>query len=182
MRILALLILLAASPGLARAGDCPASPDIAAERDPLLDRLAESASPGEARPLADALWLLWRTAPDAEAQALLDRGIARREAYDFEDSERILDDLVTYCPDYAEGYNQRAFTRFLRQNYGDALTDLDRTLALEPRHFGALSGRGLVLMNMGRMILGQTSLKAALEVHPWLNERALLLPDTSIEL
>lgn len=179
MRLIALLFVL---PGISFAETCPPAPDIAPDRDRLLDVLAETGSPAEARPVANSLWLLWRTAPDARAQALLDRGIARREAYDFEESERLLDELIAYCPGYAEGYNQRAFTRFLRQNYGDALADLDRVLATEPRHFGALSGRALVLMNMGRTRLGQISLKEALAVHPWLAERALLLPDTSIDL
>jgi tetratricopeptide (TPR) repeat protein len=177
-----LALLLTVLPGLTLAQECPESPDIAAERDHLLSILATTTSPAEARPIADSLWILWRTAPDEHSQELLDRGIARREAYDLEDSEGILDELIDYCPDYAEGYNQRAFTRFLRQDYESSLEDLEHVLETEPHHFGALSGKAVVFLSMGRMILGQSSLREALEVHPWLNERVMLQPDNSTDL
>ena len=179
MRIVILFLFLC-GPAFSQA--CPDAPDISQQRDALLGVLSQTGSPTEAQPVASELWLLWRTAPDAQAQDLLDRGIARREAYDFEDSENILDELIAYCPEYSEGYNQRAFTRFLRDKLDRALEDLDKTLETEPNHFGALSGKAIIFMRMGRTKLGQSALRRALAVHPWLAERAMLMPDTSIEL
>ncbi|WP_367834162.1 tetratricopeptide repeat protein [Wenxinia marina] len=83
--------------------------------------------------------------------------------------------LVDYCPDYAEGYNQRAFAAFLVQDYEAALDDLDTALALNPDHVAALSGRALTLMGLGRMDEGQAALRAALALNPWLGERAMLI-------
>ena len=81
---------------------------------------------------------------------------------------------MAYCPDYAEGYNQRAFVSFLAHDFEAALVDLEATLALNPRHIGALSGKALTLIGLGRREDGQATLRAALALNPWLSERALL--------
>ena len=73
------------------------------------------------RAIEDAIWRQWIKAPDSRAQDLLDRGMQRRDAYDFEAAEQLFDELVAYCPHYPEGYNQRAFIRFLRERYDAAL-------------------------------------------------------------
>ena len=85
--------------------------------------------------------------------------------------------VVAAAPDYAEGWNQRAFIRFLKEDLDGALEDLDRTLELEPRHFGALSGKAIVLMQQGRVELGHEVLREAVDIHPWLKERSMLPPE-----
>ena len=57
-----------------------------------------------------------------------------------EAAEHHFDKVILSAPDYAEGYNQRAFIRFLREDYDNALADLEIVLELEPNHFGASSG------------------------------------------
>src|SRR5690606_31046067 len=88
----------------------------------------------------------------------------------------ILDGVVADAPDYAEGWNQRAFIRFLRDDPDGSLEDIERTLALEPLHFAALAGKAMILMRQGRIEPGQEALRRAVEIHPWLKERAMLLP------
>ncbi len=104
-----------------------------------------------------------------------DRGIERREAYDFEAAYGALDELVSYCPEYAEGYNQRAFVQFLRADYASALEDLELALKLSPTHIAALSGKALSLMGLGRMDAAQAMLREALALNPWLPERSMLI-------
>ena len=53
----------------------------------------------------------------------LDTGRERREAYAYDEAEENLDKVVELAPDYHEGYNQRAFVRFLRENYEGSLPD-----------------------------------------------------------
>jgi lipoprotein NlpI len=96
---------------------------------------------------------------------------------DFTGAEAVLDELVAYCPDYPEGWNQRAFARFLQGDHDGSLEDLARTLELEPRHFGALAGQGLNFLRQGRDRLAQTALRAAIDLHPWMNERHLIAPE-----
>lgn len=159
---------------------CPVLPDRSAKTDPLFSALRQSGGPAEALPIADALWQVWTTAPDEVAQALLDQGMDRREAYDFAGSTAVLDELVAYCPDYAEGFNQRAFSRFLTEDFEGALADIDRVLEIEPRHFGALSGKALALIRLGRAEQAQAALRRAVKVHPWLAERRMLTPQKDI--
>jgi len=167
--------VFALSAGLAAAQEvCPDPPDHAAELEGILAEIQAAPDERAARLLSDYLWELWTDAPDAAAQELLDRGMALRESYAFLEAREVFDQLVDYCPDYAEGYNQRAFASFLRRDYGAALWDLERTLELNPRHVGALSGKALTLLGMGRMDEGQAALRAALALNPWLSERALL--------
>ena len=94
----------------------------------------------------------------------------------------MLDDLVAYCPDYAEGFNQRAFAAFLAEDYAAALTDLDMALAIMPDHVAALSGKALTLMGLGRHDEAQVVLREALKLNPWLGERALLVDPPGQEL
>lgn len=145
-----------------------------AERAALHGDLAEAADPAAAQPLNAALWQIWTTAPDPDAQALLDAGLERLRLGDRATAVESFTALIAYCPDYAEGYNQRAFARFLGQDFAPALTDLDLALERDPRHIGALSGRALTLMGLGRDREALAALEAALALHPWLNERQLV--------
>ena len=176
MRALVLTLALLLPPA-AWADDCPAPPDTTEDRAALLHRLRDAPDPATGRGLMNRLWQLWTLAPDARAQDMLDRGMRRREAYDFAAARSLFDELVAYCPDYAEGWNQRAFVAFLTGDYEAALTDLERALALAPDHVAAKSGQALTLMQMGRIAAGQTALKEALTMNPWLPERGMLLPD-----
>ncbi len=160
-------------PLAAFAQSCPPSP-VQPEKPQLFTNLAASPNEMAAAVIARELWMLWRTAPDAKAQDLLDRGMAMRDVFNFPESILILTELIAYCPDYPEGYNQRAFTRYLAQDYQGSLDDIEIVLKAEPKHFGALSGKALVQMNMGQTGQAKLTMIEALKVHPWLNERELL--------
>ena len=105
---------------------------------------------------------------------MLDEGLRQRNNFDFSGAFATFDRLIEYCPDYAEGYNQRAFTHFLAENFPAALKDLDVALRLSPDHVGAQSGRALTLMNAGRLDEARIQMQAALDNNPWLSERALM--------
>lgn len=167
------------TPATAFAGECPATDAAALDRklSPLLERLADAPTEREGDLRADDIWTIWRTAPDAAAQDLLDKGVRRIRVSDYPEAERLLGELIAYCPDYAEGWNQRAFARFLSGDFDGALADLDRTLELYPRHFAAMAGRGLTLLKQGRMLLGHKAIREAVALHPWMRERHLLPPD-----
>ena len=155
--------------------ECPAARDITADMDVLISEIRAAPDDRAARDVSGNMWELWLTAPDAAAQAELDNVMRRRANYDFQGALVNYDKLVDYCPSYAEGYNQRAFIYFLTGYYEKALVDLDAALALSPRHVGALSGRALTLMNLGRTDDARTQLIAALDVNPWLSERFLMM-------
>ena len=153
---------------------CPSAPDIADEVNALIEAANAAEDERAGRTVSDQMWEVWLRAPDAIAQEVLDRGMRQRGNFDFVGAFESFDALVTYCPNYAEGYNQRAFVSFLREDFAAALLDLDRALLLSPNHVGAQSGRALTLMNLGRKDDARVQLQAALENNPWLSERHLL--------
>jgi tetratricopeptide (TPR) repeat protein len=171
MKHLCFALLLNAAPVLA---DCPEPVDYSAEMDALFDEARQAPNDMAGQAVSAKMWQVWLRAPDEAAQEVLDKGMRLRNVYDFPAALREFDRLVVYCPDYAEGYNQRAFIHFLREDYDRSLDDLDRALALNPDHVGAQSGRALALMNLGRTDQARDQLVQALENNPWLSERFLM--------
>ena len=172
---LSLIIGLSVSPAFA---DCPVGRDFSEELVGIVDAMQAAPSEVVAQQHAAAMWELWLEAPDAEAQALLYKGMAFRNLGDHDASRAELSLLIEYCPDYPEGYNQRAFAAFLAGDFEAALVDLDATIDLQPVHLGALTGKVFTLIELDRAAQAQQVLQFALEINPWLAERALLeVPD-----
>lgn len=167
--------------GAVIAETCPDAQDHAAELDGLISEIQVAETGREARLVSKRMWKLWAAAPNEQAQAILDRGMTRLAAHDYAGALSDFDTLVGYCPNYAEGYNQRAFVNFLRHDYATALGDLDRTIALSPNHIGALSGRALSLLGLQRTDEARFALQDALTLNPWLAERSLAAPGGPLE-
>ena len=153
---------------------CPEAPDYSAETNALIDSVKDAPNEYEAQLIAVELWKLWADAPDDRAQELLDEGMERRASFDYSGALDSINALIDYCPDYAEGYNQRAFVNFLRQDYEAALPDLDRTLEMNPMHIAALTGQALTLAALDRNAEAALVLRRALDINPWLAERRML--------
>lgn len=77
-----------------------------------------------------------------------------------------LDNVIRLKPDFAEGWNRRATLYFLQKNYGRSIADVERTLELEPRHFGALAGLGSMLRELGQEKEALFAFEKALDVNP----------------
>lgn len=140
----------------------------------LMADLAAAETEAEAAGLVPRIWEIWLTAPDPTAQEILDTAMDRRQARDYLGALRELNRLVAEYPDYAEGWNQRATLHFLTGRFEASLADVDEVLKREPRHFGALAGRAVIYVQQGRIPLAQLAVREALEVHPFLAERAIL--------
>lgn len=153
------------------------------ERDWLFNALRTAPTQTTGDAIADQIWRYWmRQAPDKISSELMNQAMDRRRQYDFAGAMEYLDGLVERSPNWAEAWNQRATILFFQQHYDRSLEDVERVLALEPKHFGALAGKATILMFQGRTELGQKALREAIEVHPWLKERGMLLPVPGQEL
>ncbi|MCR8828127.1 tetratricopeptide repeat protein [Pseudosulfitobacter koreensis] len=172
--VLSAFVLCLSGPALAEG--CPAPKDHAAELASLFEEARAAPTEAAARAAAEGLWKVYLRAPDADAQAILDRGLARRDAYDFLGAKGEFDRLIAYCPAYAEGWNQRAFVYYLQGDFVRALADLDEALARTPDHVAAQSGRALTLMQLGQRDDARAQMLEALDNNPWLSERALIAP------
>ncbi len=168
-----------------------ATPAAADQDDPRLDRLFEQLyhAPDHlaAQAVEHAIWEIWLTSEDDAVNALMSEGVAAMQRRDFVTALRSFDSMVVLAPDFAEGWNKRATVHYLIGAYENSLEDIVRTLNLEPRHFGALSGRGLILQDLGRSEEALGAFEAALDLNPQLpgarfNAEALrkLLKDSAI--
>jgi tetratricopeptide (TPR) repeat protein len=176
MRLLVASLLVGLSVTPPAAAQCPVAPDVTAALQELFAdaRAAPDYRAGQA--ISARMWDLWLQAPDESAQEILDNGMRRRDAYDFLGALQEFDRLVSYCPEFAEGYNQRAYIHFLRERFPEALADLDIALRLQPDHVAAQSGRALTLLKLNRIAEARAQLLRAIESNPWLNEAVLLAP------
>lgn len=148
----------------------------------ILSKMKLALSEPIAQELSNQLWDIWMDAPDEKSQGVLNRGVSMLRAGNLFGATVIFDDLVEYCPHYAEGYNQRAFSYYLRQDFSPALEDLDFAIDIVPDHIGALAGKALTLIGMGRVEAAQDPLRRAVRLNPWLSERAFLTEPMDVEL
>ncbi|WP_425038031.1 tetratricopeptide repeat protein [Primorskyibacter sp. S187A] len=170
--VLPFAFALLATPAIS--STCPPVTSHSEEIDALYAQMLIAETETEAREYSNALWGYWTDAPDDTAQELLDQGMSQRAQYDLLGSLQTLDRLIDYCPDYAEGWNQRAFTRYLGGQFELALPDIDRALDIRPRHLGALTGKALTLVALDRKAEAILVLRQALALNPWLGERHML--------
>jgi Flp pilus assembly protein TadD len=156
--VLAMLVLASMAPAQADQND----PQLEA----LFEQLHQATSPAVASPLEAKIWQRWVSHDNPAFQNLMLQGIGQMNSGDLQIALTTYNQLIAQAPDYAEAWNKRATIYFLLGNFAASDADISKTLALEPFHFGALSGRGLVYSAMRKYEQARTALHAALEVHP----------------
>lgn len=120
------------------------------------------------------IWIEWTTPEDPELAHLMGQALAARRVADYEKALAVLDQMVVEWPGYAEGWNQRATVYFLKGEIEKSLEDIAETLVREPRHFGALAGRGMIRLRQTKPALAVQNFLAAMEFHPYLRERGII--------
>ena len=121
-----------------------------------------------AKAIEDRIWALWMVSGSDTCNLLMGRVKAATDDKDFDLAVKLLDAIIALKPDYAEAWNRRATVHYLEKDYGDALADIREVLAREPRHFGALSGLGLILQEIGDDKHALEAYRRALAVDPHL--------------
>lgn len=141
--------------------------------DELFAQLRVAPSAAEADDLSQQIWGYWMNPSDSTLAARMATAGAFLGVGDLPSSLHMLDTIVKDYPDYSEGWNQRATVHYMMNDFADSLTDIDKVLALEPRHFGALSGRVLIYLKQGKHAEALRDMIAALAIHPYLSEKKL---------
>jgi Tfp pilus assembly protein PilF len=143
---------------------------LADQNDPRLDdlfkQLKTAADPVAAAPIEELIWQIWMEHDDSSIENQMQLGIQQMNAGDSAAALATFDRLVEAAPDFAEAWNNRATIHYLLGNNAASEADIVKTLQLEPYHFGALSGRGLVLVAQGKFEEARNALSRALEVNP----------------
>lgn len=141
--------------------------------DTLFAQLAVAPDAERADGIADQIWMTWLSPTDPALSGMMEGVAALTRTGAYPAAIAMLDRVVERWPDYAEGWNRRATLYFMTGDYEASLADVAQTLEREPRHFGALSGKAIILLRLGREDEARDTIIKALEIHPFLSERAL---------
>lgn len=136
-----------------------------AEVDSLLAELAQPGLPTW-QAVEQKILSAWERSGSDTVDLLLQRGQDAIEADEPGKAVEHFSAAIDHAPDFAEAYQGRASVYFQQEEFGLALSDLQYTLALNPRHFGAMTGMGLVLEQMGETELALDILRRAQEINP----------------
>ena len=124
----------------------PGSPTVL---DTLFRKLQEATDPVTAQTLEHAIWEQWTLLPEPTQRELMLKGIDEMQSRDLAGAVATFTRLIEIAPELPEGWNKRATAHWLRGDYPASIKDICETLKREPRHFGALSGLGMIRAEMG---------------------------------
>lgn len=133
--------------------------------DSLFDRL-HAADEADARQIEREIWIEWSKSGSPAMDLLLQRGRDALEAGDTEGAIAHLTALVDHAPGFAEGWNARATAYYNAGQLGPSVADIGRTLDLNPRHFGALSGLAMIFEELGKPAKALEVYRKVLEIDP----------------
>jgi tetratricopeptide (TPR) repeat protein len=143
-------------------------PDRTRNLDFLFGALKVAPDETSAKAIEERISTVWFISGSDTTTLLMTRAKTAIEAQDLDLALKLLDAVVTIRPDYVEGWNQRSTVHYMKKDLGRALADIARTLALEPRHFGALSGLGMILQDIGDDKHALEAFRSALALDPHL--------------
>lgn len=148
----------------------PENPDGVVETgdtlDRLFDKLRKDPKHTSASATARMIWREWAVSGSRSVDLLMNWAARAMGTKEYAKAQDLLDHVIVLAPDYAEGWNRRATLYYTLDDYGRSLADIETTLALEPRHFGAWSGLAAIMQRVGKE---EESLKAwykVLEIYP----------------
>jgi tetratricopeptide (TPR) repeat protein len=140
------------------------------QRDPnlptLFNFLKSAKHSDQAGVVEDKIWEIWSMTGDPKLDGLMVSSSEAMERRDYPTALKDVDQILKAKPDFAEGWNKRATIYFLMGDYQKAIADIDRTLELEPRHFGALSGLGMSNLKLGRDEAAADAFRRLLSIDP----------------
>ncbi len=134
--------------------------------DSLFAELALARTSDEANVLAGRINRELGRSESATISLLMDRAVAAIGAKDYPLALDLLDSVILLAPTFAEGWNKRATVYYLQDDFNLALNDIEQTLRLEPRHYGALLGFGIIMQNFDRKAMALKIFRKVLEIYP----------------
>lgn len=147
--------------------DAPAAPMTKQARlDKLFSDLKRERNEKAAERIAGNIWTEWFQSGSASIDLMMLWSQKAMDNQKFDVALDFLDQVVTLQPGYAEGWNRRATVHFMMKNYGKSMSDIDRTLQLEPRHFGALSGLAQIMALTGHKQSALEAWQKVLAIYP----------------
>ena len=144
---------------------------LADQNDPRLNnlfkKLNETENQDEMRDLISDIWNIWYEVDDPKVIEYFEKGIQAMNLRNYPLAIRFFNNLIEEDPNFAEGWNKRATVHFMMGNFDQSMQDIIKTLELEPRHFGALDGMGLIFIHQGQFQQALDVYDKMLEIFPF---------------
>jgi tetratricopeptide (TPR) repeat protein len=145
-------------------------PIFADQNDEALDihfqTLQQSTDREEIQRAERRIWMKWMDHDDYAVARLMTIAAERMNYQRYPEAMLVYNQLIQNYPDYAEAWNKRATLNYLLGNLDESIADVEKTLQLEPRHFGALSGLGLIYIQRKEFAKAKQAFEDLIEVHP----------------
>jgi tetratricopeptide (TPR) repeat protein len=137
--------------------------------DRLFGRLKTAKSEREGQIVEQSIWRLWMRSGSPTDDLLLEQASKSMNARQYNRALDILDTIIEHSPEFAEAWNKRATVNYLVGRLDQSLADIDKVLDLEPRHFGALSGLGMIRRDKGDEQGALEAFREALAINPFMS-------------
>lgn len=134
--------------------------------DNLFMRLQHNDDPSILKYVEAAIWETWLQSGSSDIDELMEVGIDALAQHDYTKAVACFTDVIALAPDYAEGWNKRATVYYVRGEFKRSLEDIAQVLALEPRHFGALSGIASIYSEIQHPMGTLRALESIYEIFP----------------
>lgn len=134
--------------------------------DELFSTLQSSEEQTALQTIESSIWEIWFDSGMPEIDVLMAEAGTAVQNGKLAYAEGIYSQVIEKLPDFSEGWNRRATVRFYQNDYAGSLEDIQRTLILEPRHFGATWGLGMILGSRRDLIGAIAAFERLLEIKP----------------
>ena len=161
------MLSLGFAAGLGRADTGNVVEDSNARLDVLFAELKES-DPEGFHEIEREIIDIWTHSGSAAMDMLLERGQLAVAEQDYSKATEHLSALIDHAPDFAEAWNARATAYYFLDEYALSISDIRQALILNPRHFGALNGLGLIFEELGKPDLALRAYLMVQEIHPFI--------------
>ena len=132
----------------------------------LFDKLFLSTNNMEASKLLFNIWDIWSIADNQETQIIFDDANQFMDVGELDNAIELFTKVVKQSPEFAEGWNKRATVYFLKGELNKSISDIEKTLNLEPRHFGALDGLAEIYLMQDDLVGAAVIYRRILEIIP----------------
>ena len=132
----------------------------------LFDKLFLSTNNMEASRLLFNIWDIWSIADNQETQILFDEANQFMDVGELDNAIELFSQVIEQSPEFAEGWNKRATVYFLKGELNKSISDIEKTLNLEPRHFGALDGLAEIYLMQDDLVGAAVIYRRILEIIP----------------
>lgn len=148
----------------------------------LYKQLRETTGAEDAKVVTSAIERLWLRSGSDTVDLLMARSAKLLEDEKYDVALDILDSIIELAPEYAEGWTRRAAVFFAKKEFGQSLENLRHALAIDPSHYKAIQGLGLLMQELGEKEAALKAFRRLLKVHPHLEEAVQAVKDLSREV